>query len=78
MKRCPRCGGDAKRIPAGVSQRTGKPYGEFWICNDDMPCQDRWNDGSMHSLSWKSQRQWNYLHPSLTPRPQPGRVTLIG
>ena len=30
---CSKCGGEMKHIPAGVSKKTGRPYGEFWICN---------------------------------------------
>ena len=29
---CPKCGGQIKYIPAGVSKKTGKPYSEFWTC----------------------------------------------
>ena len=32
MDKCPKCGGDVKHIPAGVSKKTGKPYDEFWAC----------------------------------------------
>ena len=30
---CPQCGGNIKYIPAGVSKKTNKPYGEFWACS---------------------------------------------
>jgi len=30
--KCPKCGATLKHIPAGVSKKTGKPYGEFWAC----------------------------------------------
>ena len=31
-KRCPACGEQMKRIPEGVSKKTGKPYQSFWSC----------------------------------------------
>ena len=80
MSVCPKCGSRAKHIAAGVSKKSGKPYAEFWICDDDPPCTDRWQDGSIHDLSWKSEKQWNFLNDKANTRerPQPGRVTLIG
>jgi hypothetical protein len=62
MNVCPKCGSPAKHIAAGVSKKTGLPYSEFWVCGDEPPCPDRWKDGSIHDLSWKSERQWNYLN----------------
>lgn len=32
---CPQCGNQLKHIPAGVSRKTGKPYGEFWPCSEN-------------------------------------------
>lgn len=29
---CPKCGGEMKIVPAGVSKKTGKPYGAFYSC----------------------------------------------
>jgi hypothetical protein len=31
---CPKCGGDCKFIPQGVSKKTGKPYDAFWSCKN--------------------------------------------
>ncbi len=31
---CPQCGNDVRYIKAGVSQRTGKPYGAFYACSN--------------------------------------------
>ena len=33
-EKCPRCGGEIKNIPAGVSKRTHQPYREFWVCDN--------------------------------------------
>ena len=33
-EKCPRCGGEIKRIPAGISKRTFQPYREFWVCDN--------------------------------------------
>lgn len=29
---CPRCGGETKIVPAGISKKTGKPYKAFYSC----------------------------------------------
>jgi len=29
---CPQCQADVRHIPAGISKKTGKPYGEFYAC----------------------------------------------
>jgi len=29
---CPKCGGELKHIPAGISKKSGKHYDEFWSC----------------------------------------------
>ena len=34
QNKCPRCGGPTKTVPAGVSKRTGKSYGQFEACMD--------------------------------------------
>ena len=31
-----------KHIPAGVSKRTGKPYNEFWACENKETCGTTW------------------------------------
>ena len=31
---CPQCGSELKRVPAGVSKRTGKPYNAFMACSN--------------------------------------------
>ena len=31
---CEVCGAPVKHIPAGVSQKTGRPYPEFWACSN--------------------------------------------
>ena len=31
---CPFCQSEVRKIPAGVSKRTGKPYKEFWACEN--------------------------------------------
>jgi ribosomal protein L34E len=33
--KCSNCGFPLKHIPEGVSKRTGKPYGEFWVCTNE-------------------------------------------
>lgn len=33
-KICPRCGANMKRVPAGTSKKTGKPYNAFWSCGE--------------------------------------------
>ena len=30
---CPKCGSEIKRVPSGVSKRTGKPYNAFYSCS---------------------------------------------
>ena len=39
---CPYCQARIKRIPAGVSKRTGKPYGEFYAC-ENRECKFVWH-----------------------------------
>lgn len=34
MDTCIECGKPLRRIPAGVSKNTGKPYQAFWACPD--------------------------------------------
>ena len=34
ISQCPKCGSDIKRVPAGVSKRTGKPYNAFLSCTN--------------------------------------------
>jgi hypothetical protein len=31
---CPKCGDEIKKIPAGISKRTDKPYGSFLACKN--------------------------------------------
>ena len=31
---CPKCNGETKLIPAGISKKSGKPYSAFVSCND--------------------------------------------
>lgn len=33
MSLCPECGNIVKTVPAGVSKKTGKPYGSFQVCS---------------------------------------------
>ena len=35
------CGKPIKHVPAGVSKKTGKPYGEFWSCSN-YECDFTW------------------------------------
>lgn len=40
-KFCPKCSGNIKLVPAGISKRTGKPYSEFYACENrdcDFTC----------------------------------------
>ena len=39
---CPYCNSSVTRIPAGISKRTGKPYGEFWAC-ENRDCKFTWH-----------------------------------
>lgn len=42
QKECDTCGGLVKHIPAGTSKRTGKPYNDFWACqNDNCPSRQK-------------------------------------
>ena len=34
IKTCPKCDSPIKRVPAGVSRKTGKPYDAFMACED--------------------------------------------
>ena len=43
---CPKCGDKINHIPAGVSKKTGKPYGEFYACNN-RECGYVWRPPSM-------------------------------
>lgn len=38
---CPHCQSPINHIPAGVSKRTGKRYGEFWACAN-RDCNFTW------------------------------------
>jgi len=51
---CPRCGALGKVVAAGVAHSTGKAYDAF------MACETCRIDGTDKSLSWKSERQWQY------------------
>ena len=31
---CPKCGGETKLVPAGISKKSGKPYSAFYSCLD--------------------------------------------
>ena len=57
-EKCPRCGGEIKNIPAGVSKRTHQPYREFWVCENSecsFTCNKR---GGRYLCSWdKTQNQ---------------------
>ena len=63
---CPRCGAPGLHHPAGVSHRTHQAYSEFWSCNNlGIPCLDNGEPvpGQRNfTLTWKSQRQWDFLH----------------
>jgi hypothetical protein len=48
---CPRCQRRGKVIPAGVSKKTGKPYGQFWACNNGCKNGDR-------DLTWRDEASW--------------------
>lgn len=44
---CPSCGDDLRYVPAGTSW-LGKPYPEFWVCDNQVddfgiPCEGRFN-----------------------------------
>lgn len=72
LNQCPRCGGPALHHPAGVSGRTQQAYSEFWSCNNlGIPCLDDSEPipGQRNfTLSWKSTKQWSYLHDAATFR----------
>jgi len=57
-EKCPRCGGEIKNIPAGVSKRTHQPYREFWVC-DNPNCSFTANKKGGHFICrWdKTQNQ---------------------
>ena len=40
MDKCPIHGTEWRVIPAGVSKKTGKPYGEFKVC-EDRDCKEK-------------------------------------
>ena len=39
---CPHCESEVKKIPAGISKKTRKPYNEFWACSN-RDCDYTWN-----------------------------------
>lgn len=39
---CPYCQSSIRYIKAGVSKRTGKPYNEFWAC-ENRDCKFTWH-----------------------------------
>ena len=39
---CPKCNSNIKRIPGGISKRTGKSFDEFWAC-ENRDCDFTWN-----------------------------------
>lgn len=39
---CPYCQSSVNHILAGVSKRTGKPYNEFWAC-ENRDCKFTWH-----------------------------------
>ena len=38
---CPNCGNNIRYVPAGISKRTGRSYGEFLSCSD-RNCEFTW------------------------------------
>lgn len=32
---CPNCGGNMRLVKGGISQRTGKKFNSFWVCDAD-------------------------------------------
>ena len=34
-EKCPLCGEKINNIPAGISKRTGQPFKEFWVCDNN-------------------------------------------
>ena len=44
-KVCPYCRSPIKKIPAGVSKKTGKPYQEFYAC-ENFDCKYTWRPNS--------------------------------
>jgi len=44
-ERCPDCGYQMKKVPAGVSRQTGKPYPAFYSCSNKM-CKYTFNPKS--------------------------------
>lgn len=69
LERCPRCDSEGLYHAAGLSRRTGQSY-EYWLCNNlGVPCQEIRN-GETRVLSWKSTRQWAFLHDT---QPSPPR-----
>lgn len=39
--KCPNCQAPLRHIPSGISRKTGKPYQEFWACQNP-DCQFTW------------------------------------
>lgn len=65
---CPRCASPGLYHPPGVLRRSGQAYSEYWLCNNlGVPCQET-RDGETRVLSWKSTRQWAFLHDTSPPR----------
>jgi len=73
-KKCPHCGGEIRHIPAGISKRTGKPYKEFWVCENpecSFTCNKR---GNRYLCSWDRETRKN-LKPEHNQKNQKGRAT---
>jgi hypothetical protein len=70
LNQCPRCGAPGLHHPSGVGRRTQQAYAEFWSCNNlGIPCRDdrpTTADRRNFTLTWKSPKQWAFLHDTIT------------
>lgn len=59
---CPKCGGEMKVVPAGVSKKTGKPYASFYACKV-------WECGGTAKMTTSGQKPQEGAISSATGRP---------
>jgi hypothetical protein len=63
--KCPKCGGEMKLVPAGLSKKTGKPYQEFYSCK-------KWECGGTAKSPQTSVNPQNVANAQWTPKQPSG------
>ena len=48
---CETCGNQMKKVPAGISKKTGKSYKEFYVCETCKPKQGSKDNTQEHILT---------------------------